>query len=257
MRILLLVLSAWPLLAQDHGVTPEMIQRGGQIYQGNCINCHGPDGDSVSGVNLASGAFRKARTDQDLIDIVRKGIPGTPMPPGNFSDEQAGVIVAYLHSMATAPRSRISTANPGDPARGRAIFEGKGNCLNCHRVQGSGAFRGPELGAIGASRRRADLEVSLLDPSAEIRQDNRTLRAVMKDGTTIAGNLLNQDTYTLQLLDTRGKLVSLTKANLRDFEILNTSPMPSYKDKLSAQEISDVISYLGTLRGNNSLGGNN
>ena len=251
MRPVLLSLLAWSLLAQDHGVTPEMIQRGGQMFQFSCANCHGPDGDSVSGVNLASGRFRKARTDQDLVDIVRRGIPGTPMPPGNYSDDQAGAIVAYLHSMASAPRSSLSGSNPGDPARGRALFQNKGNCGNCHRVQGTGAFLGPDLSEIGATRRRSDLEVALLDPSAEIRQENRTLRATTNDGATITGNLLNQDTYTIQLRDPKGKLVSLKKSSLRTFEILTASPMPSYKDKLAPQEIADIVAYLGTLRGTN------
>jgi putative heme-binding domain-containing protein len=248
MRIAVLLLCASPLLAQEHGVTPADIQRGGQVYLFNCANCHGPDGDSVSGVNLASGQFRKARTDQDLIDIVRKGIPGTPMPPGNYTEEQATIIVAYLHSMATSSRTARAT-NPGDPSRGRTLFEGKGQCLSCHRVAGSGAFAGPDLTEIGATRRRADLETSLLDPNAEIRQENRTLRATGRDGKAITGTLLNQDTYSLQILDATGKLVSLPKASLRDFEIMTTSPMPSYKDKLTPQELADVVSYLGTLRG--------
>jgi cytochrome c oxidase cbb3-type subunit 3 len=251
MRPLLLLLSAWPLLAQDHGVTPEMIQRGGQLFQFSCANCHGPDGDSVSGVNLASGRFRKARTDQDLVDIVRKGIPGTPMPPGNYSEDQAGAIVAYLHSMANAPRSSLVAASPGDPARGRTIFETKGNCSNCHRLQGTGSFLGPDLSEIGATRRRADLEVALLDPSAEIRQENRTLRATTNEGGTITGNLLNQDTYTLQIRDPKGRLLSLKKSSLNSFEILTSSPMPSYKDKLAPQDVADLVAYLGTLRGTN------
>jgi len=249
MRIAVLILFACPLFAQEHGVTPEMIQRGANVYFSNCINCHGPDGDGVSGVNLASNQFRKARTDRDLIDIVRKGIPGTPMPPGNFSEEQAGFIVAYLHSMASSPRSVLAGTSAGDAGRGQAIFEGKGQCLNCHRVSDTGSFVGPDLSAVGSARRRADLETSLLDPSAEIRQENRTLRAVSRDGATITGVLLNQDTYSLQILDPKGRLVSLQKARLRDFEILTKSPMPSYKDKLTPQEIADVVSYLGTLKG--------
>jgi putative heme-binding domain-containing protein len=248
MRIVALVFSAGALFAQDHGVTPEIIQRGGQVYLTNCATCHGPDGDSVSGVNLASGRFRKARTDQDLIDIVRNGIPGTPMPPGNFSEPLAAAIIAYLHSMAATPRSLLKGTNPGDPVRGRSIFEGKGQCLNCHRIEGIGAFSGPDLSDIGATRRRADIETSIGDPNAEIRQDNRSVRAVLPDGAIITGNLLNQDTYSVQLLDPSGRLVSLSKAKLREFEILTISPMPSYKDKLSTQELSDLVAYLGTLR---------
>jgi putative heme-binding domain-containing protein len=251
MRIALLFLSCWSMLAQDHGVTPETIRRGANVYFSNCINCHGPDGDRVSGVNLASNRFRKAKTDQDLIDIVRKGIPGTPMPPASFSEEQAAAIVAYLHSMANSPRSVLSSETPpGDPARGQAIFESKGQCLSCHRVSGTESFVGPDLSGIGATRRNADLETSLLDPNSEIREENRTLRAVNRDGSAVTGILLNQDTYSLQILDPHGKLVSLHKANLREFEILKTSPMPSYRDKLTPEEIADVVSYLVTLKGN-------
>jgi putative heme-binding domain-containing protein len=111
-----------------------------------------------------------------------------------------------------------------------------------------GAFSAPDLSDIGASRRRTDLETSLIDPDAEIRQDNRTVRATTPDGSTLTGNLLNQDTYSLQLLDPGGRLVSLNKAKLRDFEILTKSPMPSYKAKLNPQELADVIAYLVTLK---------
>ena len=71
----------------------------------------------------------------------------------------------------------------------------------------------------------------------------------MRDGATLTGRLLNQDTFTLQLLDSNEQLQVLDKANLRDYAILKGSPMPSYRDKLNAQELSDVVSYLASLRG--------
>ena len=98
-------------------------------------------------------------------------------------------------------------------------------------------------------RRRVSLERSLLDPNAEISVDNRTVRAVNRDGTTITGRLLNQDTDTLQVLDRNGKLISLAKAGLREFEIMKTSPMPSYSGELTAQELADLISYMVALKG--------
>ena len=71
----------------------------------------------------------------------------------------------------------------------------------------------------------------------------------MRDGTTINGRLMNQDTFTLQLLDSKDQLVSLSKSALRSYELLRTSPMPSYQGKLSAQEVADVVSYLASLKG--------
>ncbi|MEP6716173.1 MAG: hypothetical protein ABJC09_11405, partial [Terriglobia bacterium] len=62
MRItLLLIFTAAALPGQEgHGVTPADIQRGGEIFLSNCARCHGPDGDALAGVNLASNRFRRA-----------------------------------------------------------------------------------------------------------------------------------------------------------------------------------------------------
>jgi len=38
-------------------------------------------------------------------------------------------------------------------------------------------------------------------------------------------------------------------APLREYTFVNNSPMPSYKDKLSTQELSDLLSYLASLKG--------
>lgn len=229
-------------------MTPADIQRGAQIFLTNCASCHGPNGDAVSGVDLASNKFRRARTDRELTDLLKKGIPGTPMPPGNYTDDQTFAIIAWLHSLPNAPRMGVG-AGSGDPAAGKAIFEGKGQCRTCHRVGEEGGFTGPDLTSIGGARRPAELESSLLDPSAEIRDANRPVRAVRLDGTIIAGTLLNYDRYSLQLIDTTGKLRALQTDKLREYELLKTSPMPAYKDKLSARELADIVSYLVTLKG--------
>ncbi|MDE3196676.1 MAG: c-type cytochrome, partial [Acidobacteriota bacterium] len=156
-------MTAAVLLGQeDHGLTLAEIQRGGEMYLTNCATCHGPDGDRVAGVDLASNRFRRAQTDSELYAIIQKGIPGTPMPPGNYNEFQLRGLVGYLHSMAALPR----TANVGDPVRGKEIFEGKGNCMSCHRIGSRGGFAAPDLGEIGIKRRGADLERSIVDPNA-------------------------------------------------------------------------------------------
>jgi hypothetical protein len=72
---------------------------------------------------------------------------------------------------------------------------------------------------------------------------------VTRDGATINGRLLNQDTFTLQLLDAQERLLLLEKSNLRESGVLKTSPMPPYRDKLSEQELADLVGYLASLRG--------
>ncbi|HEX5430661.1 MAG TPA: c-type cytochrome, partial [Bryobacteraceae bacterium] len=159
---------------------------------------------------------------------------------------QAGTIVAYLRSLASGGESDVAL---GDPARGREIFEGKGQCMNCHRVRGEGSRLGPNLSDIGTLRRPASLEQSLLDPSAEILPQNRIVRAVTKDGKTITGHLMNEDTFTVEVLDTHERLRLLQRSDLSEFTFVDQSPMPSYKGKLSKQELSDLLGYLASLKG--------
>ena len=55
-------------------------------------------------------------------------------------------------------------------------------------------------------RRPADLEQSLVDPAAVILSQNRVVTLTLRDGKTIHGRLLNQDTQSIQLLDTQSLL---------------------------------------------------
>jgi putative heme-binding domain-containing protein len=229
----------------QQGYSAADIQSGRQLYGVNCSNCHGAKGDFVSGVDLGHGNFRRASTDNELVAIMVQGIMGTPMPPANLSDQQAHQIVAYLRSLGAAD---AAGTNKADLAHGKSLFESKG-CLNCHRVQDHGSRVGPDLTGIGARRKAADIERSIVDPNAEVLPENRYVRAVTRDGATITGRILNEDTYSLQLIDSKEKLVSLQKADLRQFEFLKDSPMPSYRDKLSGNELSDLVGYLVSLKG--------
>lgn len=231
---------------QGHGYTPADIENGGLLYQNNCTACHGPDGDGVPTVNLGSGKFRRGTTDDEIVKIILGGIPGTAMPPSAFSEGQAGTIVAYLRSLAETPTTGMI---PGNAARGQTLFAGKGQCQNCHSVAGVGARTGPSLSEIGASRRAIELRRSIIDPAADIRSDHRSVRVAMRDGSTITGRLLNQDTFTIQLLDASSRLRLLDLSTVREFTILKESPMPSYRDRLDAQEVADVVAYLTTLKG--------
>jgi mono/diheme cytochrome c family protein len=75
------------------------------------------------------------------------------------------------------------------------------------------------------------------------------VRITTRDGKVINGRRVNEDTFTVQIADEDGRLLSLTKADLREFRISTTSTMPSYEKELSSQEIADVVSYLLSLKG--------
>ena len=230
----------------QHGYTQSDIENGGLLYRANCSTCHGPNGDSQPGVDLGHGKFRRATSDEQVSDIIMKGIPGTGMPPGNFTESQALTIVAYLRSMATFSNVQVAV---GDPVRGKAIFEGKGQCLNCHRVRTTGSRVGPDLTDIGMLRRAVELRRSVLEPDVEVLASNRYYRVVLKDGQTVTGRLLNQDTFSVQMLDSNEKLRTFKMTDLKERAFFPKSPMPSYKDKLTDAEVADLLGYLTSLKG--------
>jgi putative heme-binding domain-containing protein len=217
---------------------------GEKLYMENCVECHGPEGADVPDVDLGHGRFRRATTDPELVGIVLRGIPNTAMPPSNFSEAQAAAIVQFLRAKAGR-----AAAAAGNAANGKTIFAGKGNCTSCHRVEGSGSRVGPDLSEIGRLRHSTDIERSILEPEFLIVPANRFVRLVTTSGTTITGRLLNQDTFTVQLLDSSERLRSVPRTSLKEFAFVDTSPMPAYRGKLSSQELADLVSYLVSLKG--------
>jgi putative heme-binding domain-containing protein len=129
------------------------------------------------------------------------------------------------------------------------LFTGAGNCSSCHAVNGKGPHVAPDLGDIGTLRTADLLHRTLLDPAGTMLPANRPIHSVTKERKVIHGRRLNEDTYTVQLVDEQEHLVSLTKADLREFTVLKTTAMPSYKDKFSAQELADLEAYLLSLKG--------
>ncbi|MET0292693.1 MAG: c-type cytochrome [Steroidobacteraceae bacterium] len=233
-----------PLAFAQHETGADLFS-GEQAFQNICANCHGRAGNQIANVDLGHGVFRKPYDNEQLLGIVMNGLPGTAMPatPG-MSRAQAEQIVIYL-------RSRANAADPGaggDVDRGRALFLGKGDCMTCHRVNGSGSRRGPDLSRIGLMRTSAQLAGSLREPDAEVQPVNRSYAVTLRDGRRISGRLLNQDAYTVQLLDDDERLRSFVKADLRGAEFIS-SPMPSTRDRFNDGETADLVRYLGSLRG--------
>lgn len=243
--MLVLDAPAGAQLTQDHPgeYRQEDIASGGRLYATQCNQCHGRDGDQVSGIDLRRGMFRRSLSDSELERVITTGTPGG-MPPFTLQPADLAGIVAYIR----AGFDSTASVRVGDAARGRAVFEGKGACGMCHRIAGRGPRLAPDLSNIGLTRTPAALERTLRDPSAGMMPINRPVRIVTRDGETIRGRRLNEDTASVQVLDEMERLRSIDKSRVRSFEVDTKSPMPSYADRLTADEIADVVGYLRELR---------
>ena len=160
-----------------------------------------------------------------------------------------GALLAGQGGIGQGVKTAAQTQALGDPVRGQAIFGGKGACLSCHRVSDEGSRMGPDLSAIATQRTLEELQISLLNPNPDVQPRNQLYRVVTRDGTTTTGKLLNQDEFSLQMLDSKERLRSFDKSKLLRYSFMQTPPMSSYKDKLNAEEQRDLIAYLASLRG--------
>jgi putative heme-binding domain-containing protein len=231
-----------PLVGQPHYLSSD-VENGSRLYRNNCFACHGPEGASIPGVDFHRGQFKRASSDEDLLRVIASGVPGTAMPPTAVNDSARLALVAYLRSMGE------SATGSGDAARGKALFEAKGGCLVCHRVNGKGSRVGPDLSEVGAIRTAAYLERSIVAPAESILPEHRFVRVTTRQGMVITGRRLNEDTHSIQLIDEDERLRSFLKSDLREFTLLTATPLPAYQDKFSAADLGDVVTYLLTLKG--------
>ena len=222
------------------------IETGSRLYAGQCAQCHGPNGDMVSGIDLRRGQFRRPLSDEDLRRTISVGVPGAGMSPFNLQPTELDGLVAFIRVGLDVSGTPVKV---GDTVRGQTLFEGKAGCASCHRVNGKGPRAAPDLSDIGAIRSVAALQRSLVDPTGAMWPIDRPVRIVTRDGRTIRGRRLNEDTYTVQLIDEQERLVSLMKADLREYVVAKTSPMPSVAGTLTDDELSDLVAYLLSLKG--------
>lgn len=248
----LIVALGVPLTAQRHAgsVTPGEIDAGARLYGAQCAPCHGVQGSLVVGVDLRSGTLRRGSSDEDLARTITQGIPGTAMLAQRFDESELSVLIAYLRSLSSsAGPAGAPIFQGGDSAGGRLLVEGKGRCLSCHRIYRSGSRRAINLSDIGAIRTAEELGRAVVSPGASVAAGGRFVRAVTSDGRVINGRRMNEDSFTVQLLDDRERLVSLTKSELREYTVSTALLESPHSVAVTDEERRDVVTYLLSLKG--------
>jgi cytochrome c oxidase cbb3-type subunit III len=234
-----------PNVDKNPHVSAQDVALGKKLYAGLCAGCHGPAGDGGKGTNLAAAVLPRAQNDLALYRIIRFGLPDTEMPGHNRTAREIWQISAYVRSLGRIESERV----PGTPARGAELVKGKGSCLQCHVVNGTGGHLGPPLDDIGRRRGATYLRTKLVDPAKELAGNFATVQLTTTTGQKLSGVRLNEDTWSIQVLDMSNKIHSLWKQDVSELKVERKTMMPSYRDRLSPTELNDIVAYLSQLRG--------
>lgn len=136
----------------------------------------------------------------------------------------------------------------GDAAAGRKIFEENlaANCTACHRIGDEGSNVGPPLTMAGKNSREHLLE-ALVSPQAKVAAGYGLMTSTLKDGTTVAGNFLEEKDGLLVLARPDG-----TKQEVPLDAIASRTPlvstMPPMDVVLKPAELRDLVEFLATLK---------
>lgn len=225
------------------------IEQGGKLYRGSCGYCHGPQGDGGKGADLAKPNLERATTDEKLVNIIQNGIPGTEMPGAwHMIDNEIRQVAAFVRTLGKVEAKPV----PGDRVKGTQVYARAG-CAGCHAIREGGrpvgSLLGPELTVIGSRRSAAHLRESLEEPAASVPDGYLIVTAVRQVGEAVTGTRLSEDTFTLALRDLAGRNHVFLKTELKDVrKEPKKSTMPSFRGKLSADELQDLVAYLASLK---------
>lgn len=239
---------------------PKAVKAGEYEFRINCALCHGLGARGGGrGPDLTRAHKRHAHSDADMFQIISNGIPGTAMPANGtnaqgvgMTDDEIWELITYIRSVEVkAPLQPI-----GNAAHGKELFYGDANCSLCHMVNGKGGRLGPELTVVGGARTVEAIKESvrnpsrrlawgLTEPSKEFAQEYETITVVTAEGKEIKGVALNEDHFTVQMMDTNEQIHLLEKDKLRSFKKSRESIMPKYDASvLSDKDLDDIVAYL-------------
>jgi cytochrome c oxidase cbb3-type subunit 3 len=237
---------------------PEAIAAGAQVYGQTCTACHGPAGGAGEiAPAIVSGEQADRRNDTQILATIRTGVPGTPMPAfaGKLSDDDILRVSAYIHALRG---TAIDNPSPGNAAAGEAVFFGKGQCSNCHMLNGRGGVTAPDLGNIAGERKTVSIVDALTKPEHHIFGDGGShllslppmdtwlpAHITTKQGKTYNGVLMNQDSYSVQIMGDDQQLHLFQRDDLARFDVDAKSRMPTdYDKRLTADEFRDLLAVL-------------
>lgn len=198
------------------------------------------------------------KTAETLLDRL-KNIPAQP----------AAVQLDILNAAAKRPEPEFKTAlaeyeaslDKNDPLaafhvaeqggnleNGRKIFQGSGNCVQCHKAgDRPGGEAGPNLNGVGARHNAAYILESIVNPSAKLTPGYSPIAITMNDGKLVSGMLMKETEteVVVRHMDTKEEIIC-KKSEIKTLPPA-MSTMPPMGAVLSKSDIRDLVAFLQSL----------
>jgi len=218
---------------------------GRMLYERHCTSCHGPsglgDGPGADVLepkprDFSKGTFRLVSTqngvptDDDLYQVITRGILGSAMPPhDHLSQAERLALVTYVRGLTRARRADIAQAQaadegspmtreaaleeafelPGPPielppavassaellAEGRQLYVN--SCASCHDLDGTGGLRSDMVDDKGRPVFARDFTAGILKGGSEPLDIHRRIRCGMPGSPMPAYDLSDDDAQAL------------------------------------------------------------
>ena len=223
------------------------VRMGKRYINAYCSRCHGRDGKGARGPDLTQGRFRRAQTDEELLNIIQAGIPGTDMVGiGPDYPDICLNIIAYLRAEALNSKN-VQIPPAGSVTQGYELFK-QHKCASCHWVQGGGGRLGTDLSRLTAPPDY--VRNSMLDPESQIDQNFQNVIVYTQDDLVLHGRRLHENSYFLLMMDMQENLHVIAKQHIQEIKRPHQSLMPSFRNQLNGQDIEDITTYIFSLQKN-------
>ena len=220
---------------------------GKTTYAAVCAACHGLDGKGGERApDIANRPRVRELSDEAIVHVLQNGVPNTSMPSfRSLGLEKLRSVVEYIRELQGI---RSAKNIPGNADNGKNIFFSKGECANCHSVEGNGGFYGSDLSGFARGHSLESIRQAIVAPNRELDPRRRVVVATTASGEVLEGLARNEDNFSLQLLTPDGALHLLYKSSLAKLTYRDESAMPAdYEKKLSTAELDDLVKFLASV----------
>jgi quinoprotein glucose dehydrogenase len=137
----------------------------------------------------------------------------------------------------------------GNAQVGRRYFmtSSAAECVRCHSIGGQGGEVGPNLSNIGSVLTREQIVQALIEPSARLSPGFGMVMLTLKDGTSAAGILAQENEHELVLKTSEAEPLKIAVSRIAKRENVPSS-MPPMGNIMSKREIRDVVEFLSNLK---------